>query len=174
MSNNVKAAIERAADQVIGATSSWEARERYFTALANEDAVVKVMAEAAFNTISDYHQGTKWEYNTNHEHWTSGMRAALLALAKGCEAGMSDIISRLRARADEQERCDSYPTDLALDREAADEIARFSAIKAELLAALRCVRSDGRFGHWHDDPVNEPSCICCLIEEAIANAEKVT
>jgi len=48
------------------------------------------------------------------------------------EAGMSDadaLVERLRARADEQERCNSYPVDRAMDREAADTLA---ALKAEV------------------------------------------
>lgn len=35
---------------------------------------------------------------------------------------MSEIAKRLRARADEQERCNSFPADRALDHEAAAEI----------------------------------------------------
>ena len=54
------------------------------------------------------------------------------------------------------------------------EIDRLSASHAELLFALRCVKSDGRFGHWHADSVNEPNCISCIIDTAIAKAEKMT
>ena len=42
----------------------------------------------------------------------------------------SDVVGRLRARADEQERNNSYPVDRALDREAADEIDRLTAALA--------------------------------------------
>lgn len=52
----------------------------------------------------------------------------------------SDVAGRLRARADEQERNNSYPVDRALDREAADEIDRLTAA----LASER-ERADGNF-----------------------------
>lgn len=49
----------------------------------------------------------------------------------------AELVKRLRARADEQERCNSYPLDRAMDREAAD---RIEALEREnfALAANQC------------------------------------
>jgi DNA primase large subunit len=52
-----------------------------------------------------------------------------------------DIVERLGARADEQERCNSYPIDRAMDREAAAEIERLrTALRSvrEILRQARC------------------------------------
>ena len=88
MPNEVRAAIERAREP-------WsrnfvpKTRERLalqLKALANKDAVVRMMAEAAHNKTAGLNE-PKWDTLTNYsqEVWSKAMRAALLALAKECE-----------------------------------------------------------------------------------------
>ena len=85
MSNEVKAAIERA----IGRGTNSEEQEVIADALkafANEDAVVRMMAEAAHNETAGLNE-PKWDTLTNYSQaiWSKAMRAALLALARECE-----------------------------------------------------------------------------------------
>ena len=51
----------------------------------------------------------------------------LLLVSREEGLAMSDLVKRLRDRVDEQERCNSYPVDRAMDREAADRIEALEA-----------------------------------------------
>ena len=90
MSDEVKAAIDSAAVMREGSLRLWLAA-KWLRQLANEDAVVKMMARTAFefSPVHGRHRG-RWDKKLPQDEnvkkeWIEEQRAALLALAKECE-----------------------------------------------------------------------------------------
>ena len=74
---------------------------------------------------------------------------------------MDDLVKRLQARADEQERSNSYPVDRAMDREAAAEITR---LRAEVKAARKAALEEALNACWC--PLDQPCHADVLLEIA--------